>query len=296
MHPGLRTPSGAIHLFLAACVRHRDARAAQSAAALAFALLFALVPLLVLARHLMELLPGALQFGKPLRAYLLDALLPDDTGAAVVRHSMRFVAKARRLSIGDLVVLIASAWVWVRTADHAINAVWKVSPRRRVRRTAMIYLALPVLAPVALGAGAAVSLYVVTASLGAVDEPPWLKVLLLRVAATAVTAGFLFQLYRALPRVRVAPGDAFAGALAATLLLALMQKGLSIYVAHMHGYTLVYGSLATLPVFLLWLYLFWSIVLFGASVTAELGPAAPQMSAESLAPSSSSSKSSNADV
>ncbi len=296
MYPGLRAPSGAVHLFVAACVRYRDARAAQSAAALAFALLFALVPLLVLARHLMELLPAALQFGKPLRAYLLGALLPDDTGAAVVRHSMRFVAKARRLSIGDLVVLIASAWVWVRTADHAINAMWTQSPQRRVRRTAMIHLALPVLAPVALGAGAAVSLHLVSASLGAVDEPAWLKVLLLRAAAMAVTAGCLVLRYRTWPRGRVVSGDAFSGALSATLLLALMQKGFSVYVAHMHGYTLVYGSLATLPVFLLWLYHFWSIVLFGAGVTAELGSAARQMSSDSLAPSSSSSKRSNAVV
>ncbi len=259
-----------VHLLSAAFLRHRDAHAAQSAAALALTMLFALVPLLVLAQHLSGVLPDALQFGRPLRAYLLNTLLPDDAGAAVVRHTMRFVAKARRLSLADLIILLASAWVWVRTADHALNAMWPRAPSRRIRRTAFIYLGLPVLAPFALGAGTALSLYLVTASLGMVDEPAWLKVMLLRVATALVTVAFLVLLYRTLPRARVALRHAVTGALVATALLSLMQKMLSIYVAHMHGYALVYGALATLPVFLLWLYLFWNIVLYGASVTAEL--------------------------
>lgn len=256
---------------LAAAVRrHRDAHAAQSAAALALALLFALVPLLVLAQQLADLLPDALRVAKPLRAYLTGTLLPDETGASVVRHAMRFVAKARRLSLADLLVLLASAWIWVNTADHALNAMWPQAPARGLRRTLLVYLGLPLLAPLALGAGAALSLYLVTASLGLVGELPWLKLTLLRGAAALVTAGFLLLLYRTLPRVRVSLRHAVIGAVVATVLLSLMQKALSIYIEHVPGYELVYGALATLPVFLLWLYLFWSIVLFGASLTAEL--------------------------
>ncbi|MCE1968374.1 hypothetical protein LWT90_22755, partial [Enterobacter hormaechei] len=75
-----------LHVLGAAARRHREGRAAQSAAALAFALLFALVPLIVLVRQLSVWLPEVLQFGKPLQAYLTGSLLPDDAGAAVVRH------------------------------------------------------------------------------------------------------------------------------------------------------------------------------------------------------------------
>lgn len=258
------------HVLGAAASRHREGRAAQSAAALAFALLFALVPLIVLVRQLSVWLPDALQFGKPLQAYLTGSLLPDDAGSSVVRHATRFVAKARRLSLVDLLLLLGSAWVWVRTADHALNAMWPQRPPRRLRRTALIYLALPVLAPFALGAGTALSLYLVTASLGMVNEPAWVKVFLLRSAAALVTAGFLLLLYRTLPRAAVGLRPALWGAVVATALLTLMQKVLSLYIEHMPGYAVVYGALATLPVFLLWLYLFWSIVLFGAAVTAVL--------------------------
>jgi membrane protein len=268
-----RFPVSLIRIFwalAAAARRHRDAHAAQSAAALALALLFALVPLLVLAQQLADLLPDALRVARPLRAYLTGALLPDETGASVVRHAMRFVAKARRLSPADLLVLLVSAWVWVRTADHAINAMWSQAPRRRLRQTALVYLGLPLLAPLALGTGAALSLYLVTASLGLIDEPTWFKLAALRTAAALVTAGFLLLLYGTLPRARVSLRYAVTGALVASALLSLMQKALSVYIDHVPGYELVYGALATLPVFLLWLYLFWSIVLFGASLTAEL--------------------------
>lgn len=250
--------------------RHREGHAMQSAAALAFALLFALVPLMVLVRQLSVLMPDALQFDAPLGAYLTGALLPDDTGSAVVRHVTRFVTKARRLSLVDLLLLTGSAWVWVRAADHALNAMWSSAPRRRARRTALIYVSLPVMAPFALGAGTALSLYLVTASLGMVDEPPWLKIALLRAAAVLVTAGFLMLLYRTLPRASIKAGHAVWGAAVATGLLLLMQRALSLYIEHMPGYAVVYGTLATLPVFLLWLHLFWAIVLFGAAVTAEL--------------------------
>lgn len=253
-----------------ALCRHRDGRAAQSAAALAFALLFALVPLMVLVRTLTALLPDTLQFGPGLKAYFTGALLPDDTGSAVVRHVTRFVAKARRLSWGDLILLTASAWVWVRTADHALNAMWSGHAHRSLRRTALVYLLLPLLAPCALGAGTALGLYLVSASLVMMDEPPWVKIALLRCAAALVTAGFLVLLYRTLPRSLVALRHALWGAAAATALLSAMQKALSLYIEHMPAYAVVYGSLATLPLFLLWLYLFWAIVLFGAAITAEL--------------------------
>jgi membrane protein len=229
----------------------------------------------VLAQQLADLLPDALRVAKPLRAYLTGALLPDETGASVVRHAMRFVAKARRLSPADLLVLLVSAWVWVRTADHALNAMWSRVPRRGVRQTLLVYLGLPLLAPLALGTGAALSLYLVTTSLGLIDEPTWLKLTLLRVAAALVTAGFLLLLYCMLPRASVSVRYAVTGALVATAMLSLMQKALSVYIDHVPGYELVYGALATLPVFLLWLYLFWSIVLFGASLTAELHAGRP---------------------
>lgn len=273
-----RFPVSLIRIFrtlAAAARRHRDAHAAQSAAALALALLFALVPLLVLAQQIADLLPDALRVAKPLRAYLTGALLPDETGASVVRHAMRFVAKARRLSSADLLVLLVSAWVWVRTADHALNAMWPRAPRRGVRQTLLVYLGLPLLAPLALGTGAALSLYLVTTSLGLIDEPTWLKLTLLRAAAALVTAAFLLLLYCMLPRTSVSVRYAVTGALVATALLSLMQKALSVYIDHVPGYELVYGALATLPVFLLWLYLFWSIVLFGASLTAELHAGRP---------------------
>jgi membrane protein len=53
-------------------------------------------------------------------------------------------------------------------------------------------------------------------------------------------------------------------------MLTLLQKALSLYVAEFHAYSRVYGALSTLPVFLLWLYLLWSIVLYGAAIAAEM--------------------------
>jgi membrane protein len=80
----------------------------------------------------------------------------------------------------------------------------------------------------------------------------------------------LCALYYAVPNRRVAFRDALAGGIAASLGLVLTQRLFGLYVAMFPSYALIYGAFATLPIFLVWLYLSWCVVLIGALVTALL--------------------------
>ena len=57
----------------------------------------------------------------------------------------------------------------------------------------------------------------------------------------------------------------------ASVLFEGAKEGFAIYVANVPGYNVLYGAFVTLPFFLIWIYVSWLVVLFGAEFTAALG-------------------------
>ena len=84
----------------------------------------------------------------------------------------------------------------------------------------------------------------------------------------------LALLYALVPNQRVPWRYAFAGAFAAALAFEGVKHGFALYVQNVTTYEVVYGTLSALPVFLIWIYVCWLIVLAGAAVTATLTLAA----------------------
>jgi membrane protein len=76
--------------------------------------------------------------------------------------------------------------------------------------------------------------------------------------------------YWGVPNRRVSIWHAgFGGVVAAAGFLGI-QKLFAAYVVKFPTYTLVYGSFAAMPIFLIWLYASWTVILVGALITAEL--------------------------
>jgi len=74
-----------------------------------------------------------------------------------------------------------------------------------------------------------------------------------------------------MPNRPVATRHAIAGGIVTAIGFALVQRGFGLYVSAFPSYTLIYGAFATVPIFLVWLYLSWLVVLMGALTTAVLG-------------------------
>jgi membrane protein len=92
------------------------------------------------------------------------------------------------------------------------------------------------------------------------------------------TTAALALLYAVVPATHVPWRHAVAGAAAAALAFEAAKHGFAFYLTKVPTYELVYGALAALPVFLIWIYLCWLIVLAGAAITATLTepPLAPR--------------------
>lgn len=265
-------------LVLRTAQRFQAEQCAQTAAALSFATLIGLVPMIAAAVVLISSLPLGMGLGAALEKFLLANLLPDKAGVIIAKYVGQFAVRAERLTFFGGIVLAATALIQMLTIERAFNQIWRVKASRPLlRRLAMHALAL-LLGPVAFGASLAAISFVAGVSLGFLDEPRWVNAFVIRGLLPFGFMTILFGLlYWAVPNKPVKPWHAaFGGAMAALGFVGL-QKLFTLYIAAgFNVNAVIYGTFSAIPVFLAWLYVSWSVILVGALLVAELpGSAKP---------------------
>lgn len=267
----MSNPLPLIPLLLREVVRRfRAERCSQIAASLSFTTLLSIVPLLAVTLAVVSRLPVSARLGGALEQFLLQHLLPEKTGTVVANYILLFSQKAAHLTVAGSLLLVAAAVVTMLTIDHSFNAIWRVGRARRLLSRIVSHALILVLGPALLGASLAATTYVVSTSLGWVDEPLWVRTALFRLLPDLILIGLFSLLYFAVPDRPVRFGHAAIGATVTALGLLLLQRLFSLYVVKVPAYSLIYGAFAAIPIFLVWLYLSWAVVLIGALIAATL--------------------------
>lgn len=259
-----------VHLASAVLRRFRDGRCVQVAGSLAFTTLLSLVPLVTLVAVVFSKLPQSARFGDALRGFLLDNLLPDKAGKVIATYALQFSEKAANLTVVGALVLIVTSLMLMKTVDQVINQIWMINSRRPWATRLAAYWAALSLGPFLLAGCVFAASAMLSISLNVMNEPAWLEGLGVRVIAVAVLAGVFGTVYLVVPHCSVRVGDAMFAGLCAAIGFLVMQRLFGLYLAHFPNYTLVYGAFAAVPIFLLWLYLSWIVILLGAVLAAVL--------------------------
>lgn len=242
----------------------------ESAAALSFSSIFALIPAIALLLAAVAAYPGLRALREGMEEFLLGHLMPE-TGLGVGAAVSGFVRAAGELTAFGIVGLIGAALVLLISIESTFNKIFHVTRSRRLAVRLVVFWTLMTIGPLLLGLG--FSLFGIFSAMPLFrpgDQNSHFDILLGTLAPAALGWMVLTFLYAIIPNRRVRPKDAMIGALVAAALLTVLRYTFAFYVLSMTTYQAIYGALAAVPIFLVWIFLVWTIVLAGAVVTAGL--------------------------
>jgi membrane protein len=240
------------------------------ASALTFTVALSIVPILALAFSAVKGFGGAQRLRPLVEQYL--GLGPSSS------QLMGYVENVNAAALGSAggAFLLITVISTMGTVEQALNTIFNVPQSRSYFRKFSDYLSVlftvPFLIVAALGVTAVFSVRI--------SHFPFITQLL---PYLFVWAGFFF-LFVFFPYTKVKYVPALIGSFVTAVLFQLAQWGYVRFQVGVANYRAIYGAMATLPIFLVWIYIAWAVILFGAELTAAvqrgdlppmLGPMSP---------------------
>lgn len=260
--------------------RFRSDDCFQTAGALSYTSLVALVPLTATVLGVIAMFPIYQRWGDALTAFLFRHFVP--TAAASISDYVRVFARSARglTGLGAAGVLATSLFTMASVED-AFNRIWRVPVARRAYARFLIYCLALLFGPLLAVASLAISSYLFS-----------LPMVVLARQSTSMRYGLhllpgLLELvaftaaYFAIPNRSVRLVHALAGGALAALLFESAKYAIAFYLTRA-SYQQVYGAMAVAPIFLLWIWTSWLMVLLGATFAAALSAFRYQPSAMRL--------------
>ena len=265
-HPSLQNANLRLRYLLNRLV---EDRLNAGAAALTFVTLFALVPLLTVTLSIASALPAAGNIEDKLSEFLLQFLLPESS-TQVVEYLSTFISQARSLTAFGVIILLVSAILMLRNVEKALNDIWRNRANRKPLASFLLYWAVLSLGPAAIGFGLGIRAYLFAATndWGGVDLYGLGSVLISLLPFVISAMGLTF-LYVVVPNCQVPLHHALIGGVFAAVTFTVARMLFTAVMAQ-SSYTLVYGAFAAVPLFLLWIYVTWIIVLIGGVLAHSL--------------------------
>ena len=248
--------------------RFREDRLALTAGSLTFTSVISIVPLATVVLALFSAFPIFSTLQATLQRYFVANLFPDTIAKPVLGAITQFSTRANRLGLVGLVVLLISAIALMLTIDKALNAIWRVKKPRPIAQRVIIYWSAITLGPLLLAVSLTATSYAISAARGYGPMAPQGFGVVIAVLEFVLIAMGFSALFRFVPNTHVRFRHALVGGVFVALGIAGTKRLLALYFATVPTYSMIYGAFATVPIFLIWIYLCWVVVLLGAVIAA----------------------------
>jgi membrane protein len=251
--------------------RFVDDKCFETAGALSYTTLVSLVPLIVASLAMFAAFPVFSEARNTLMGFVFSNFVPA-AGVRVEEYLNSFADNASQLTGISILVMFFSALSMMVSIEDRLNRIWRVQRARAWGSRLLLYWAALTLGPVLIVGGLIVSSYVTALPLlNDAAEQLGLRHTLLSTLPFIVTFVTLALLYFVVPNRRVRWQDALIGAVLGALLFEIARWGFAQFIHHAQTYQQIYGAaMAAIPIFLLWIYLSWVIVILCASIAASI--------------------------
>jgi membrane protein len=244
--------------------RVREDKWLVNAGALSYTTLLSLVPLLAVLFSIVAAFPVFDAAVAQMQDFIFRNFVPA-AGDQVQTYLEDFVEQASRLTGIGIAFLVLTALMLMVTIDSTINRIWRVGRRRALVPKFAVYWAVLTLGPLLIAVSIIMTSYL--ASLPLIGDAGETASVLVRLMPFMSTTLALSLLYIVVPNCRVPVIYGIGCAGFAALLFEFAKLGFTIYVASVPTYATIYGALAVIPLFLLWIFISWVIVLLGAELS-----------------------------
>ena len=253
--------------------------------ALTYTVLLSLVPMLAMSTAVVKGLGGGDQLREAAYSYIdtLEQTAPKEQPAhsqerltdhlrSAADKLFDYVDRTNFATLGTIgmIGILFSVVLVLSNIESAMNAIWKVQDGRSIVRKIADYLTLIILMPISINVAFAASAFLANPKLASkidvVIPLAWLQTFLLQLLPVFFIALTLYVIYIFFPNTKVKTLPAVFGSILAAFLWFSVQN---VYITLQIGvakYNAIYGSFATLPLFLIWMYLGWNFILAGAQV------------------------------
>ena len=262
-----RARMGTFFRFLAK--RFLDDRLFEAAGALSYTTVFALVPLSLVVFGVLSAFPAFKEWTGALTDYIFANFVP--SAADSLKGKLETVTEnAGKLTTAGVIALIVSLLITLHSVEATFNRIWRVRTARPKLGRFLVYWTVLTLGGLVATASLALSTRFFALAIFETAPGRWLESLMLRLAPMAIELFAFAAIFKVVPHRTVQWRHAFAGAALSVVLFELMKWGIGLYLGSFNSYQKIYGAFAAAPVLLLWIFLGWTTILFGASFAASM--------------------------
>jgi len=240
-----------------------DSQCTRMAASLAYSTLLTLVPLLIILFSILALFPWFHGAGQSVQQFVLKTFIP--SYAEEISHQINsFVANMRQLSWYRLIFFFVVSILMIYNLVNTFNRIWGTSIRKHITSSFVWYAIVVLVSPVVLGVLFFIGPYLNMLLVDFEQLTHWSIekpiILALPYGVSWVTfIGFNWLI----PNARVPFRCAFWAGTVTALLFESAKIVFAAYTSHVSYYHVLYGALSVIPLFLIWLYVSWLIILGG---------------------------------
>jgi membrane protein len=231
------------------------------ASALAFTTLLALVPLLTVIVSIVTLFPVFDTLVIQTRTYVVSNFIPASSDA-IQFYLTQFVQHSSSLPAFSITFLFITAWMMFADVQSTLNSIWRGYTNKKLLSRWTHSLLIFTLSPMIVGCSVFLSTFILSLT--------WIKFSFgelqpLLILVPLIINAFIFSLiYIAIPRYYVTWRNGVFGGCVTSVLVEITKLCFAYYIKYIANYELIYGTLAVIPIFLIWVYLLWLIILYGA--------------------------------
>lgn len=249
-----------IKIFNFATIRFFKKGLTYQASALAYISLLAIVPVISVIFYFVSLFPIFSDLIVLTQFYIYHNFLPSSS-ERVEGYLTQFMHQASTLPVLSICFSILSGLLVMMTVEHTLDKIWGVTFKSRVWVIRLKAWGILLIVPFFIGFISFLLEYVLTffGFTAYYNVEVGLIHFIINVLIFTI-------IYKFVPNTEVAWTDGLIGGITAAILFELVRQCFQIYVNYFSAYQLIYGAISFLPIFFIWVYLAWCIIIFSALV------------------------------